>query len=33
MIWLYMVMAFEGLLMMRLCSIILERGEEDERNE
>ena len=30
MIWLYMVMAFEGLLMMRLCSMILERGDDDE---
>ena len=30
MIWLYMVMAFEGLLMMRLCSMILERGDEDD---
>jgi len=28
MIWLYMVMAFEGLLMMRLCSMILEEGDE-----
>ena len=30
MIWLYMVMAFEGLLMMRLCNIILEGSEDDE---
>lgn len=30
MIWLYMVMAFEGFLMMRLCNIILGGDDDDE---
>lgn len=30
MIWLYMIIAAEGLLMMELCSMILEEDEEDE---
>lgn len=28
MIWLYLVMGFEGLLMMLLCNMILERGDD-----
>ena len=31
MIWLYMVMGFEGLLMMMLCNMILEGGGEDDK--
>lgn len=30
MIWLYMIIAAEGLLMMELCNMILEEDEEDE---
>lgn len=31
MIWLYLIIAAEGLLMMQLCNMILEE-DEDERN-
>ena len=30
MLWLYMIIGFEGLLMMMLCHSILEGGEDDE---
>lgn len=30
MIWLYLIIAAEGLLMMQLCNMILEEDEEDE---
>ena len=31
MIWLYMVMGFEGLLMMMLCNMILEGSGDDDK--
>lgn len=31
MIWLYMIIGFEGLLMMMLCNMILEGGDEDDK--
>lgn len=30
MIWLYLIIAAEGLLMMQLCNMILEEDEEDD---
>ena len=30
MIWLYLIIAAEGLLMMQLCNMILEEDEDDE---